>query len=118
MKRLPTLFLALVGFLASQAQPPAFPTAEGGGRHASGGRGGRVIKVTSLSDDGPGTLRQALREKGPRTVIFEVAGTIELKSPMIIREGNLTLRRHLHQGLPRTHRRRQRHRPLHALPHG
>ena len=91
MKRLPTLFLALVGFLASQAQPPAFPTAEGGGRHASGGRGGRVIKVTSLSDDGPGTLRQALREKGPRTVIFEVAGTIELKSPLIIREGSLTL---------------------------
>lgn len=91
MKRLLTLFLASVGFLTSQAQPLAFPSAEGGGRHASGGRGGRVIKVTDLSDDGPGTLRQAVREKGPRTVIFEVAGTIELKSPLVIREGDLTL---------------------------
>ncbi len=91
MKRLFTLLLALAALGSAQAQPLAFPTAEGGGRHATGGRGGRVVKVTSLGDDGPGTLRQALREKGPRTVIFETAGTIELRSPLVIRDGDLTI---------------------------
>jgi len=91
MQRFFALLFALAALSPSWAQPLAFPTAEGGGRHASGGRGGRVIKVTGLGDDGPGTLRQALREKGPRTVLFDVAGTIELQSPLIIREGDLTL---------------------------
>ncbi len=91
MKTRFALLLALAVLRTAGAQPLAFPTAEGGGRHATGGRGGRVIKVSDLSDDGPGTLREALRAKGPRTVIFDVAGTIELQSPLVIREGDLTL---------------------------
>jgi hypothetical protein len=69
----------------------AFPGAEGYGRFAAGGRGGRVIEVTSLADAGPGTLREACEAEGPRTVVFRVGGTIELKSKIIIRNPCLTV---------------------------
>lgn len=55
----------------------AFPGAEGFGAYATGGRGGRVIKVTSLAADGPGTLQEALNVNAPRTVVFAVSGVIE-----------------------------------------
>lgn len=70
---------------------PAFPGAEGFGARATGGRGGRVIAVTNLGDSGPGSLRAALAEKGPRTVVFRVSGTIELKSNLSLKNGDLTL---------------------------
>ncbi len=54
----------------------AFPTAEGFGQGASGGREGRVVLVTNLDDSGPGSLDAALRETGPRTVVFRVGGVI------------------------------------------
>ncbi len=61
------------------ADLPAFPGAEGYGAMAAGGRGGRVVRVTSLADSGPGTLRQALSvESGSRIVVFDIGGTIEL----------------------------------------
>jgi hypothetical protein len=69
----------------------AFPGAEGYGRFAAGGRGGRVIEVTNLNDDGPGSLRAACEAEGPRTAVFRVGGTIELKSKIIVHNPSLTV---------------------------
>jgi len=69
----------------------AFPGAEGGGAHSFGGRGGKVIVVTSLADSGPGTLREACEQGGARIVVFNVAGIIRLKSPLIIRAPYITI---------------------------
>ena len=65
-----------------QAAIPAFPGAEGGGKYAFGGRGGRIFVVTSLEDDGPGTLREACEAGGARIIVFNVAGEIHLKRPI------------------------------------
>jgi hypothetical protein len=63
----------------------AFPGAEGGGAHSFGGRGGKVYVVTSLADSGPGTLRWACEQGGARIIVFNVAGIIRIKSPIIVR---------------------------------
>ncbi len=71
---------------------PAFPGAQGAGRHAEGGRGGDVYIVTHLGDSGRGSLRHAVESAdGPRTVVFHVAGTIELEDDLDIRKSRLTL---------------------------
>lgn len=70
---------------------PAFPGAEGAGATALGGRGGRVIAVTNLDDSGPGSLRDACGQEGSRTVIFQVSGIIDLKGPLDIRNGRITI---------------------------
>jgi len=74
-----------------QAEIPAFPGAEGGGAYSFGGRGGKVLVVTNLNDSGPGSLRWACEQGGARTVVFNVAGIIRLKSPLIIRAPYITI---------------------------
>ncbi|MBJ6110452.1 polysaccharide lyase [Hymenobacter sp. BT523] len=74
-----------------QASIPAFPGAEGGGAYTYGGRGGRVIMVTSLADSGPGSLREACEQGGARIVVFNVAGIIRLKTPLMIRAPYITI---------------------------
>jgi pectate lyase len=76
---------------AAVSQLPAFPGAEGFGATTPGGRGGQVLIVTNLDDSGPGSLRAACAAKGPRIVVFRVAGTIALKSPITVTEPYLTL---------------------------
>jgi hypothetical protein len=70
---------------------PAFPGAEGGGAFTPGGRGGKVIVVTSLEDRGPGTLREACETGGARIVVFNVSGVIRLKSPINVRAPYITI---------------------------
>ena len=70
---------------------PAFPGAEGSGALAKGGRGGAVCEVTNLNDSGPGSLRSCVDLTGPRTVIFEVGGTIVLKTPLFINNPYITI---------------------------
>jgi len=56
----------------------AFPDAQGWAAHTPGGRGGQILRVTSLAANGPGTLRAAVEARGPRIVVFEVGGVIDL----------------------------------------
>ena len=91
MKKFFILFFVLISF-SLYAQIPAFPGAEGGGMYVTGGRGGKVLVVTSLADDGSvGTLRWAINQAGPRIVVFRVAGTIQLTSRMQISKGDITI---------------------------
>ena len=69
----------------------AFPGAEGFGRMAKGGRGGRVIKVTNINDAGRGSLRAAIDASGPRTVLFEISGTIILESGLVVKNSFITI---------------------------
>lgn len=82
---------ALAAPAAAVVALPAFPGAEGAGAFAAGGRGGRVIYVTTLADSGPGSLRAAVEARGPRTVLFAVAGTVALEQPIVVKEPFLTL---------------------------
>jgi hypothetical protein len=74
-----------------QSDIPAFPGAEGGGKFSFGGRGGKVIVVTNLNDDGVGSFRWACEQGGARTIVFNVAGIIRIKTPVIIRAPYITI---------------------------
>lgn len=70
----------------------AFPTAEGFGAGAVGGRGGKVLFVVNASEFGPGSLRDCIEASGPRTCIFRTAGTIVLDvASLVVRNPFLTI---------------------------
>ncbi len=91
---LPSLCVAALALPTARAadELPAFPGAEGFGRVAKGGRGGDVYHVTTLDDSGPGSLRQGLKTaNGPRTIVFDLSGTIQLKSALVLDKSFITL---------------------------
>ncbi len=85
------LFLVAVCLSSGASALPCFPGAEGFGTQTPGGRGGRVMVVTTLDDDGPGSLREACAAKGPRMVVFGVGGVIRLKSTLRVTEPFVTI---------------------------
>jgi pectate lyase len=70
---------------------PVFPGAEGFGTQTIAGRGGKVIEVTSLEDDGPGSLRSALNDTSPRVIVFRIGGIIELNQDLYINHPFVTI---------------------------
>ncbi|MBR5657649.1 MAG: pectate lyase [Prevotella sp.] len=76
--------LTTVCFAQQQEKLPAFPGAEGFGRYVTGGRGGKVIHVKNLNDNGTFSLRWALAQQGAKTIVFDISGTIHLESELSI----------------------------------
>ena len=70
---------ATAGSKATPPTQPAFPEALGWAAHTVGGRGGKIIRVTTLAADGPGSFVEAINAQGPRIVVFEVGGIIDLE---------------------------------------
>jgi hypothetical protein len=86
------LIFCLLGLLPAVAAAQAFPGAVGWAADTRGGRGGTIVRVTSLAARGPGSLRAALEAKGPRIVVFEVGGVIDLgRTTLDITEPFLTI---------------------------
>src|SRR4051812_26070272 len=75
------LLTLLMSISATAAPNPqlAFPGALGWAAQTKGGRGGKIIRVTTLAADGPGSFVEAIETKGPRIVVFEVGGIIDLQ---------------------------------------
>lgn len=87
----PTMLVSTPSMAQQVEKTPAFPGAEGFGRYTTGGRGGKVIHVINLNDNGEGSFRAACEETGSRTIVFDVAGTIHLETPIELKNGNVTI---------------------------
>ncbi len=97
--RLMNILLSAMVVLGSMAIPaasvsaantlPAFPGAEGAGKYSTGGRGGKIVHVTNLNDSGTGSFRDAVGGSN-RIVVFDVGGTITVKSDVVVK-GNVTI---------------------------
>ena len=67
------------GLQAQTATTIAFPGALGWAASTPGGRGGQIIRVTTLASSGSGSFAEALNAKGPRIIVFEVGGIIDMQ---------------------------------------
>jgi pectate lyase len=77
---------------AAAETPLAFPGAMGAAATTPGGRGGEVVRVTTLAATGPGSFVEAVKKPGPRIVVFEVGGVIDLGESVVrITEPFLTI---------------------------
>lgn len=92
-----TLLNACLAFILCAGTLPAAATAQGPvfahpADPTKGGAGGRIIRVTTLAKDGPGSLKAAIDAKGPRIVVFEVGGVIDLgRDVLTVNEPYLTV---------------------------
>lgn len=84
-------YFTSLGFEKDTKEPLGFLGADGFGKYTKGGRGGQVIAVTNLNDSGEGSLRAAIEADGPRIVVFQVCGTIQLQSQLIIKNPYITI---------------------------
>ena len=84
----------IVAWTQTNAYFPAFPGANGAGGGAIGaghvGTPATVYHVTTLADSGAGSLRDAVSATN-RTVVFDVAGIINLASSLVITNSDLTI---------------------------
>lgn len=86
------LILSALSLISASADKQlAFPGAEGFGAYSKGGRGGQVLHVANLKDEGPGSLRWAVEQEEPRTIVFDVSGTITLSRNMRIETPFITI---------------------------
>lgn len=87
-----SIIAALPAATAAESAELAFPGAVGWAKHTPGGRGGQIIRVTNLNTDGPGSFAEAVQTKGPRIIVFEVGGVIDLgQKTLRVEEPYLTI---------------------------
>lgn len=87
----PLMFIFCTYTLNAQEDIAVYPGAEGYGMFAKAGRGGKIIKVTNLDDAGEGSLRDACNQEGPRIVVFDISGIVELQRAIVIKNPNITI---------------------------
>ncbi|KQV48781.1 pectate lyase [Pelomonas sp. Root1217] len=93
MRLLWTLALA-AGLCHAEGNAPLHPATyvHAGWAQTTGGQGGKIIRVTTLAAEGPGSLTAALETRGPRVIVFEVGGVIDLGGKSVkLREGKVTI---------------------------
>ncbi|MCD5382411.1 MAG: hypothetical protein LR017_03850 [Candidatus Pacebacteria bacterium] len=96
--RIVSLCIALVGLSTATLSSfvhasslPVFPGAEGYGTDTTAGRGGIVCKVTNLNNAGAGSFRACVEQSGPRTIVFDVGGTITLTTPVVVQHPYISI---------------------------